>query len=377
MASSPEKRFRVRARYYVLATGGLEAARLLLVSDDVHSTGLGNSQDLVGRYYISHMTGDVGEVGFTPNGGPRVREYERTTDGVYCRRAFSIAPERQRAEGVQTFGAILSHPPIADPAPQSGILSSMDLIKRYWAHRIPPEFAKALAGTAPLLHVSAHARNVARDLGKLAHFSEYWLRRRIIPKRKLPSVSFESQSGVYTLHFDAEQAPRFDSRVLLSGSRDEFGMRRLKVDWRFGSADIDSVLRNCALIGEALRESGAGKLLFDPAHMSDEIAARCGVGSHHIGTTRMAASPQKGVVDENCRVHGVSNLFIASSSVFPTSSFANPTLTIVAMAARLGAPLSGHLARQAQKEDLAYAHVGSSYFHRIAIRRRRAGAPAL
>src|SRR5262249_45134843 len=159
-ASSPQKRFSVAARYYVLATGGLEATRLLLVSDDVHPTGLGNSHDLAGRYYMSHMTGDAGEVLFTPKGAPLVWEYERPTDGVDCRRAFSIAAERQRANRLRNFRAILTHPPIADPAHRNGILSSMYLIKRYLAHRIPPEYSKALAASTPLLHVSAHTLNV-------------------------------------------------------------------------------------------------------------------------------------------------------------------------------------------------------------------------
>ena len=83
------------------------------------------------------------------------------------------------------------------------------------------------------------------------------------------------------------------------------------------------------LIGQALIKSGAGKIRSLPS-----LTARAR-GGHHIGTTRMASSPSQGVVDENCKVHGLNNLYIASSSVFPTSSYANPTLTIVAMAIRL------------------------------------------
>jgi len=76
-------------------------------------------------------------------------------------------------------------------------------------------------------------------------------------------------------------------------------------------------------------------MLIQEAVIAEELPNRVGVGSHHYGTTRMAGDPSRGVVDANCRVYGTDNLFIATSSTFPTSSFANPVLSIVALSLRL------------------------------------------
>jgi choline dehydrogenase-like flavoprotein len=155
-------------------------------------------------------------------------------------------------------------------------------------------------------------------------------------------VPYNNRSNIYTLHFDAEQVPNPESRVRLSESKDEFGLNRLQVDWRCTAQDIDSVIRSAALIGRELHSRGIARFHFDPEKLGAYITRRTGVGSHHIGTTRMSDTPSTGVVDSNCKVHGIDNLFIASSSVFPTSSFANPTLTIVALAIRLAAYLKQH-----------------------------------
>jgi hypothetical protein len=335
VASSPAKRFKVRAMRYVLAVGGLEVTRLLLTSNDTHPMGLGNSRDLVGRFYLSHMTGDVGEVHFSPKGGEIVWNYERSEDRVYCRRSISITEEKQRSDGLLNFRATLSHPPIEDPRHGNGVLSAMYLIKRYLIARIPPEYSRSLSGMAPLQYASEHLGNVIKDSGNVARFSSVWIRQRLLRKRKLPSAVFKSKTNTYTLHFDAEQSPNINSRVKLGDTIDIFGIRRLSVDWRFLDLDVQSVVRSCQLMSMAFNRCGVGKMLFRPESMTDYIRSNCSVGSHHIGTTRMASSGSLGVVDENCRMHGIDNLYIASSSVFPTSGIANPTLTIVALSIRL------------------------------------------
>jgi choline dehydrogenase-like flavoprotein len=329
------KRFTVRAKQFVLAAGGLEVTRLLLVSNDVNPKGVGNDRDLVGRFYMSHMTGDLGEVRFMPRGGPTVWDYERTCDGVYCRRCLSISGERQRLNGLLNFRATLTYPFIAAPQHGNGTLSALYLVKKFLARRVPPEYSKALSQMTPLQEVSAHLRNVVKDFGNLTAFGCMWIRKRILSKRKLPSVAFQSRSNVYTLHFDGEQSPNPESRVFLSDHRDAFGIKRLRVDWRTRDLDALSVVGSCQLVGKALEQSGVGKMLFRAELMADRVREFSTVGSHHIGTTRMSVAPSEGVVDANCRVHGVDNLYIASSSVFPTSSCANPTLTIVALAIRL------------------------------------------
>jgi choline dehydrogenase-like flavoprotein len=335
VASSPNKRFTVTARKYVLATGGLEVTRLLLISDDVHPTGIGNSSDLLGRFYLSHVSGDLGEILFTPTNGQVVWNYEKTLDQVYCLRFMSISEDKQRHDQLLNFRATLSHPPVGDPRHHNGVLSVMYLIKRHLAHRIPPEYSKALSGMTPLTHVSAHLANVLKDSRNVASFSSMWVRERLLKARKLPSAMFENESNVYTIHVDAEQSPNPDSRVMLSDTRDAFGMKRLRVKWKLNDADVLSIIKSCHLISQALEHGGTGQMLFDPDLMAAHIQETCSVGSHHIGTTRMGNHPSLGVVDKNCRVYGTRNLFIASSSVFPTSGASNPTLTIVALAIRL------------------------------------------
>jgi len=335
IASLRKNEFFACAKHYVLAAGGLEVTRLLLVSNDVHNKGIGNKYDQVGRFYISHITGDFGKIQFTPRNGNIIWDYEITSDGVYCLRTISVREKKQREYQLLNLRVILTHPPVEDPNHRSGILSSMYLVKRFLVCRIPPEYSKELAGTMiPYQHILGHLGNIMIDSRNVLLFSRRWINKRILSKRKLPSVMLQSKSNIYTLHFDAEQSPNPDSRVTLSSEKDTFGLNRLKVDWQCTDLEIQSVVKSCQLIGQELSRSGVGQLRIDFDSLPALIRKRTGVGSHHIGTTRMSKNPSLGVVNENCRVHDVDNLYILSSSVFPTSGCANPTLTILALALR-------------------------------------------
>lgn len=328
--------FAVRARHVVLAMGGLETTRLLLASRDVCPNGIGNDHDLVGRFYGSHITGQLGEAVFTPKGGPIVWDYERSHEGVYCRRIIGIEAAVQRREQLLNFCCNLTHPPIADPAHGNAILSAAYLVKRFMIDRIPPEYSKDMAGhMTPYRQVAPHLMNLVRGAPALFPFAAKWMGSRVLARRKLPSVALPNRGNVYSLHFDAEQSPNPDSRVTLTTERDALGMNRLRVDWRHTTADVDSVARSFQVVKRALEAAGVATFRVDEANFKERITQQLGVGSHHIGTTRMADHPSRGVVDAQCRVHGVDNLFIASSSTFATSSFANPTLTIVALAIRV------------------------------------------
>ena len=134
----------------------------------------------------------------------------------------------------------------------------------------------------------------------------------------------------------AEPAPNPDSRVILSSDRDMFGVNRVKLDWQISPLDIGSMIRFQEIMDAEFRRAGLGHLCVElegvvPPSKPHIISG----GSHHMGTTRMNSNSKMGVVNENCRVHGVCNLYIAGSSVFPTTGYANPTLTIVALAVRL------------------------------------------
>jgi choline dehydrogenase-like flavoprotein len=133
-----------------------------------------------------------------------------------------------------------------------------------------------------------------------------------------------------------EQAPNPDSRIRLSADRDHLGVRRVELDWRLTPLDRFSMVRALEILGAELGRADLGRLQITlPADDADGWPEALRGGWHHIGTTRMSDDPAQGVVDRDCRVHGVANLFVAGSSVFPTSGSGTPTLALVALALRL------------------------------------------
>jgi choline dehydrogenase-like flavoprotein len=142
------------------------------------------------------------------------------------------------------------------------------------------------------------------------------------------------------IELNLEQAPDFENRVTLGRDRDAFGLPRPEIHWHWREIDRASHAHLRALLGNEFESRGIGRLEVRSYPGLD--AAAC----HPTGTTRMSANPELGVVDADARVHGVSNLFVAGSSVFPTGGFANPTLTIVALSLRLAEHLSRRLLRE-------------------------------
>jgi choline dehydrogenase-like flavoprotein len=233
--------------------------------------------------------------------------------------------------------ARVEHPEIADPTHKSGALSAVYLAKYALTRQAQNPLLsdavnvlnKGVAGTATLVSPGAHLSNVARDFGAVVTLGRRWVTKRMFSKRKLPSVVLPTRTRTYTLRIDAEQAPNPDSRVTLAEERDATGARRLHVDWRASELDTESLVRTAALFDEALSTQELGRAKMAPPTRLQAT------GGHHLGTTRMDPDPKLGVVDVDCKVHGIANAFIASGSVFPTCGYANPTLTIVALALRL------------------------------------------
>ena len=336
VATPAGNRFEVVADEVVLAAGGLDATRILLASDDVVPGGLGNHGGNLGRFYGSHIAGTVGVLRLRAPVEEVIVDYERDADGVYCRRRFTLSEGAQREHRIQNIVAWPHHPDVSDPTHGDAVLSAMFLATRFMPHRIPPEFSRQLAlERTPYRWLPRHALNLATGAPELARFTWTWMRWRLMARQKLPSVVRISQANTYPLRYQAEQSPNPESRVELLTSTDALGLRRLRVDWRYRDQDVASIARAHRLLARELDRSGCGTLDFDDATIEQRIRAAAGVGSHHLGTTRMSADPADGVVDPACRVHGVSNLYVASSSVFPTSSQAAPTLTIVALAIRI------------------------------------------
>ena len=323
------RRFEVSAETYVLAAGGLETTRLLLASRDYHAAGIGNAHDQLGRHYMCHLAGTLGAL------RPHVavhHGYTLAEDGAYCRRRFTLRPDAQRRLRTGNFTARLHHPRIGDPSHRSGALSALYLA----APLITPEYATRLqdGGRGLAAHL-AHAGNIARAPVQTARFLLHLLGRRMLADRKFPSIIVAPPSGCFSLDVHAEQLPNPDSRVTLGSGTDALGMPPLRVDWRHLPTDIDTVRLSLRALSADLARTGAATLDYDEAAVEELMLRDGAYGGHHIGTARMSASPREGVVDGDCLVHGMRNLFVAGSAVFPTSGQANPTLTIVALALRL------------------------------------------
>ena len=330
----------VRARRYVLAAGGLETPRLLLVSDRSRRGGFGNEGGALGRYYMCHIENTIGLLRLTPKDRPITLHFERSREGVYVRRKFVLSPQAQRRERLLNMAFRFHYPLISNPAHFSGILSAVYLVK----DAVLPEYRRKFA-TIELANRDrqrrdkafwlAHGRNVLRDMPAVSWFCLDWARRRILARRKLPFVVVGSRTGDYPLDVNAEQVPNPNSRVTLGERTDRHDRPLLKVDWRMAEQDTENLMQTLRLLQSDFAASGVAQFEFDDDALRELVAASTPVGGHHIGTTRMAESPRDGVVDRNGTVHGIPNLYCAGSAVFPTSGHANPTLTVVALAVRL------------------------------------------
>ena len=334
-----------RARQFVIATGGLENARLLLASRDVHAQGIGNSNDLLGRFYMCHLAGTIGAITINKPLQDVYHGYEVDDEGIYCRQRLALRESVQREQGIGNFIARLHHPRITDPAHRNSILSLLYLAKPI----IPYEYGKRLHGGVKSDFPTwlKHVRNVATAPLDAFKFATHMVRDRFLAERKFPSIIMRSRANLFSLDFHAEQQPNALSRVTLAERLDPLGMPQLHVDWRYTVIDVDTVKRSLALLAQDLSRSGVGRFEYDPDSVEEEVTRYGAYGGHHIGTVRMGFNERDSVVDANGRLHGVHNLFVAGSATFPTSSQANPTLTVIAMALRLAQHLTGLLRRPA------------------------------
>lgn len=345
------RRQRARARHYVLSTGGLEVARLLLASRDRQPQGVGNQHDVVGRYYMCHLAGTLGSLRFNGPLSAVYNGYDISDEGIYCRRRIALTAEAQRSLRLGNFIARLHHPRITDPAHRSAVLSLLYLARPL----IPYEYAKRLHGdeSGSIANWLRHLGNVAGAPLDAVRFATHLLRDRRLAERKFPSIIVPSRANLYSLDFHCEQQPNPASRVRLGDDADALQMPRLVIDWRYTAGDVDTVGRAIGLLAADIDESGVGAFAYDPDKVEFEMTRYGAYGGHHLGTARMGTDPRSSVVDANCRLHGVDNLFVASAAVFPTSSQANPTLTIVALALRLGVELRIRCAADAAPVEFA------------------------
>ncbi len=304
--------FVVRARVYCLCLGGLETPRLLLNCDSQRPAGLGNEHDLVGRFFCEHPNHRLGEVFFTEPVAARDLEGEEFF-------AFAPTPEFLDRHEVLSFG-LLVFPTIEEQL------------------RLPKELARAATCATSATHaLAARATGVEVDCdsgGLRNYFNQ--------PGGRLATHG--------SIRVRAEQWVNPDSRVTLGDDRDAMGHRRIRFDWRLGELDHRTLRLAVLELGAHFAEQGTGRVrVIDWALEEQDAPPPRPVGEfhgarHHMCTTRMSRDPREGVVNANCRVHSVENLFIGGSSAFASPGYANPTYAIVQLSLRLGDHLSGFLA---------------------------------
>jgi choline dehydrogenase-like flavoprotein len=327
------RRLTARAGRFVLATGGLEIPRLLLANRQTQPAGIGNEHDWVGRNYMCHLAGTIGAIKIERPASAVHHGYIRSAEGVYCRPRFALTEATQREARVGNFIARLHHPRITDPAHRNAMLSLLFLAKPI----IPYEYAKRLHGDerTTLAQYLRHVANVATGPFDAAAFALHMVRDRIMAQRKFPSIIIKSKANLFSLDFHAEQYPNPASRITLTREQDALGVPRMQVDWRYLPGDVDTVRTALRLLRDDFAAAGVGALKYDEAQVEAEMTRYGAYGGHHIGTARMGDDPRTSVVSADCRVHSVANLYLAGAATFPTSSQANPTLTVVALTLRL------------------------------------------
>lgn len=342
-AVQPAGEVALEAKHFVLACGGLETTRLLLNVQTAHPHLFGGPEGPLGRSYAGHQSGKIADLVF--ENAQDVRHTDFFRDGsVFARRRFTLTPETQAAEQLLNIAFWTDNPPFHNPDHGNGALSLVwtVLAMPFIGRRLLSDGVR-LSHLGPKPHrIGAHLLNILRRPDRLVGDVFAILRTRLFSNPRQPGFLLHSRAGRYALHFHAEQSPNPDSRVRLSQTKDAVGMARLRIEMRFSEADAHRIVRSHDILDRALQAAGVGRLVFKspPEDLIASVMAQAADGFHQTGTTRMSASPIDGVVDAECRVHGLENLYIASSSVFPTSGQANPTLLTVALGLRLAARLS-------------------------------------
>jgi choline dehydrogenase-like flavoprotein len=297
--------FQVDADIVVLGLGGIENARLLLASRTQQPAGLGNDHDLVGRYFMDHALVSVGRLVLSDRapdpalhffiGLPFTKAGIRDLPGLPPRQLLgqlSLTHRVTRKAQLPNFSAALFAPPNGDET--AGITQGdMD------------RFLAAVEGSTGL--------------------------QRPVKEETLISGEVLHATTHFELTTNMEPTPYRDSRVTLTGDLDPLGVPRVNLHWAFDPDDYTSMERGIEIMAREIGRLGLGRIHRAPAAL---LAAK--YGNHHMGTTRMHKHPKHGVVDAHGEVHGIHNLYVGGSSVYPSVGFSNPTLLVVALSLRMG-----------------------------------------
>jgi choline dehydrogenase-like flavoprotein len=309
--------YRVVARTYVVAGGGIENARLLMTSNAVQKEGIGNQHDLVGRYFQEHPRA-FGRY-LVPKDTEALAQRVIGAAGTLRFSRLGLTDEVQQKEELLNFIVNLSFGYAGQETPQ------FEAVRRIVNASRPPW------SDSPYYQDTGGGPNRVR-----------WEDVKTAIKR--PDRSVQAVVGAVVkparmrrwvdIGTSVEQIPRPENRLVLTNERDTLGIPKVELHWTLSDDEERTYRRGMELVLEALERYVPGissQRMDDPDPWPGEVLGTW----HHIGTTRMHDDPTRGVVDANNRVHGVDNLYMAGSSVFPASGASAPTLTIVALALRL------------------------------------------
>lgn len=302
--------FNVRGKTYVLACGGWENARILLASKGANGNGVGNKFDNVGRYYNEHPK----------ILGSKLFLYSKTLRSLIMFWKRKIAKDGFVRLGIK----------ISEELQEKHRLTNNNIELMY-----PKTMSDAIAQSETLFNNLGFSRSTIHNFVKLA---PYVFSLADAFERMLFNLPLKFEHVTMVSHM--EQIQDRDSRLILSDEKDVLGMPKLKVKLNVNKRDKDNMKIFHKVLAKLFEDQGLGRLESELPD-SEEHWPELTDSSHHNGTTRMSEDPSEGVVDKDCRVHGINNLYIAGSSVFPTGGHVNPTFTIIALSLRLAEHLKG------------------------------------
>lgn len=318
-----DQTFSIEAKIFILACGGNENPRLLLLSNSKCEAGIGNQHDTVGRYLIDHPRGEGEGIICLNPGEENLKKIEflgqksKSQLGA-VQMHIQFKPEYQRKQNLLNH-CIHVHV-VRQGHNHPSYKALREMVTELKRKKMPEAFFN-------------NSVNILKDLPQLV--------------KMMRDLKNETSPVDHLVLIDQmEQEPNPESRIKLSkNKKDKFGQPMLSVDWRIDQSTYESQQHMHTLLAAKLKRLGIGylssQLLEDPGYRPTLLDMK-----HPMGTTRMSNDPKTGVVDSNCKVHGINNLFIAGSSVFPTGGYANPTFTIVALAIRLSDHIKSKIAHE-------------------------------
>lgn len=299
-------KFTVKSKVYILASGGIENARNLLVSNSVIKNGLGNQHDNVGRYFMDHIRSF---------GVATIQTRKNSLDQSYYRpvfhhkrkvtSVFNLSPEQQEKQRV------------------GGFFTGFYPVRKSNAALSYRALQKALASGKTLKDQSRHMANIRDNVGAAMEESK-----RMVIER-------QGFTDLYTTIDLIEQVPDRESRVGIGQEKDSLGIPKTIMHWKYGNMERKTLQAAHQLLEKEFKALNIGVIKTSIDSDETKLPGSVEGAAHHMGTTRMHDTPKKGVVDRNCQVFDSQNLYIAGSSVFTTGGTTNPTLTIVSLALRL------------------------------------------